>query len=85
MAGGNWPHDSDTIAMSERGGKQRRRLMFVCAGIFARVPREAFKLDVEKVAGKAGVQFIWLFNTGTATVVLASVSPMALSFVEFNE
>ena len=59
--------------------------MFVCAGIFARVPREAFKLDVEKVAGKAGVQFIWLFNTGTATVVLASVSPIALSFVEFNE
>ena len=85
VAGANWPHDADTVAMSERGGKQRRRLMFVCAGIFARVPRNVFKSDVEKVAGKEGVQFIWLFNTGNATVVLASVSSLVLSFVAFNK
>ena len=85
VAAGNWRHDSDTVAMSERGGKQRRRLMFVCAGIFARVPREAFQSDVEKVAGKDGVEFIWLFNTGNATVVLASVSFLVLSRVAFNK
>ena len=71
---GDWPQDADTLAMSDRAEKHRRRLMFVRAGIFARVPRETFRLDIEKVAGKEGVEFLWLFNAGNATVVLASVS-----------
>ena len=59
--------------MSERGGKERRRLTFVGAGIFARVPREVFRQDVTNIAGKDGIEYVWLFNTGNATVVCASV------------
>jgi hypothetical protein len=53
--------------------KERRRLIFAAGRLFQRVSREQFVSDVKETAGVANVELIWLFNTGNATLIFASV------------
>jgi len=75
VRGGPWPEDDEIRAMITR--RERRRLTFSAGGLFQKVSRDAFKADIYAIAGEANVEFLWLFNTGNATVVFASVgSPL---------
>ena len=69
---GVWPLDNEIRSM-QIDGRERRRLTFSGKELFTRVPRSKFEAEIWTVAGKANVELIWLFNTGNATVVLASV------------
>ncbi|MCJ1350183.1 MAG: hypothetical protein MMC33_000164 [Icmadophila ericetorum] len=69
---GVWPLDNEIRSMHV-DGRERRRLTFSGKELFTRVPRSKFEAEIWTVAGKANVELIWLFNTGNATVVLASV------------
>ena len=71
--GGPWPEDNEIRSMSAMGKRERRRLTFSSSGLFTRVSRERFEAEIIAIAGKANVELIWLFNTGNATVILASV------------
>jgi hypothetical protein len=71
LPGNPWPEDDDIRAMI--ADKERRRLIFAAGGLFARISRDQFVADVTEIAGAANVELIWLFNTGNATVVFASV------------
>lgn len=71
LAGGAWPEDDEIRAMGLQ--RERRRLTFSARGLFQRVSRDTFKADIYAIAGEANVELIWLFNTGNATVVFASV------------
>jgi hypothetical protein len=71
IPGNPWPEGADIIAMLL--DKERRRLIFATGGLFQRVSREQFQSDVEDIVGVANVELIWLFNTGNATVIFASV------------
>ncbi|MCJ1479516.1 hypothetical protein MMC13_008202 [Lambiella insularis] len=71
LIGGPWPQDDEIRAMVYK--RERRRLTFSCGGLFNRISRETFKADVDAIAGELNVELIWVFNTGNATVVLASV------------
>ncbi|MCJ1248840.1 hypothetical protein MMC30_006061 [Trapelia coarctata] len=71
VGGGPWPEDDEIRAMTSR--RERRRLTFSAGGLFQRVSRDTFKADIYAIAGEASVELIWLFNTGNATVVFASV------------
>lgn len=71
VSGGPWPEDDEIRAMISR--RERRRLTFSAGGLFQRVSRDMFKGDIYAIAGEANVELIWLFNTGNATVIFASV------------
>ena len=71
VGGGPWPEDDEIRAMNTR--RERRRLTFSAGGLFQRVSRDTFKGDIYAIAGEANVELIWLFNTGNATVIFASV------------
>lgn len=71
VRGGLWPEDDEIRAMTTR--RERRRLTFSAGGLFQKVSRDAFRADIYAIAGEANVELIWLFNTGNATVVFASV------------
>ena len=71
VQGGPWPEDAEIRSMNDR---ERRRLTFSGSGLFCRITRDMFQNDISAIAGEHNVEMIWLFNTGNATVVLASVS-----------
>ncbi|KAI9850016.1 MAG: hypothetical protein M1838_006189 [Thelocarpon superellum] len=51
----------------------RRRLTIVRKGLFTEVNPQRLKADVDALAGPDNVELIHLFNSGNATIVLASV------------
>lgn len=51
----------------------RRRLTIVRKGLFHNLPVDAFKKHIENAVGRENVEVIHVYNSGNATVVLASV------------
>ncbi|KZF24451.1 hypothetical protein L228DRAFT_245382 [Xylona heveae TC161] len=71
--GGNFPADEDIQSMNMFPNGARRRLTFVRSQLFVGLSRARFERDIKAIAGADNVELIHIYNTGNATVVLASV------------
>ena len=68
-----WPEDEEIRAMGAPGRRrERRRLTLNGGGLFYRISGTSFHADIAAIAGNDNIELIWLYNTGNATVVLAS-------------
>ena len=68
-----WPEDEEIRAMGTPGRRrERRRLTLNGGGLFYRISGTSFHADIAAIAGNDNIELIWLYNTGNATVVLAS-------------
>ncbi|PGH01083.1 hypothetical protein AJ80_09066 [Polytolypa hystricis UAMH7299] len=55
--------------------RERRRLTFARAGLLGPgLTFKQFQADLVKVAGKDGIDIVWAFNAGNATVIFKSVA-----------
>ncbi|KAI9801883.1 MAG: hypothetical protein M1833_002197 [Piccolia ochrophora] len=70
--GAPYPADEDIRMMNPPIGA-RRRLTVVRKALFETVSKAAFKRDINHLAGEDNVELVFIYNTGNATVVLASV------------
>ena len=70
--GESYPADAD-IRLMDPPHCARRRLTVVRKSLFCDLSKRAFEHDVYALAGRDNVELIHVYNTGNATIILASV------------
>ncbi|KAI9812966.1 MAG: hypothetical protein M1832_006445 [Thelocarpon impressellum] len=77
LAGSAYARNAD-VAQMDAPTQARRRLTLVRKGLFMDVTRSRFETDIYALAGRDNVEQTHIYNSGNATVILASVKCAAL-------
>ncbi|OJD11041.1 hypothetical protein AJ78_08111 [Emergomyces pasteurianus Ep9510] len=76
--------DEDLARMEDGPFRERRRLTFVRPKLLVRSDAlRALEVELERIAGPDGIDFIWKFNAGNVTAVFKSVKTARLVRYQF--